>query len=60
MNEIMENQETKLYFEQAVHHEDQRDKDRREEACEGYCYISTVGWICRRETIRRKDLARSQ
>lgn len=57
MNEIVENKETQFNFEHAVHHEDQRKKDRREKACEGYCYVSTVGWICRRERFRRKDLA---
>jgi len=56
MNEIIENRETQLDFEKEVHHEDQREKDRREEPCEGYTYISTVGWICRRERFRRKDL----
>ena len=56
MNEIIENRETQLDFEKEVHHEDQREKDRREKPCEGYTYISTVGWICRRERFRRKDL----
>jgi hypothetical protein len=27
---------------------------RKKPAC-GFIYISTVGWICRREQIRRKD-----
>jgi hypothetical protein len=27
---------------------------RRAPAC-GYTYISTVGWICRREQFRRRD-----
>ena len=59
MNEIVENKEIQFDFEPAVHFEDHREKDRREKACEGYCYISTVGWICRRERFRRKDLAGS-
>ena len=42
-----------------VHHSDKREKDRRKELCEGYCYISTVGWICRRERFRRKGAART-
>jgi hypothetical protein len=29
--------------------------DRRRESCEGFTYVSTVGWICRREQFRRKD-----
>jgi hypothetical protein len=27
--------------------------DRRHMACKGFAYISTVGWICRREKQRR-------
>jgi hypothetical protein len=34
---------------------DRRDKDRRREPCEGFTYVSTVGWICRREKSRRKN-----
>lgn len=34
--------------------EERRDKERRLEYCEGYMYISTVGWICRRESKRRE------
>ena len=60
MNEIIENLETKFDFEQAIHHDDQRDEDRRKAPCEGFTYISVVGWICRREKIRRKALARPQ
>ena len=33
---------------------DRRSIDRRKCDCEGYTYISTVGWICRRERSRRK------
>ena len=29
-------------------------EDRRREPSEGYTYISTVGWIDRRERLRRK------
>jgi hypothetical protein len=29
--------------------------DRRQDDCEGFTYVSTVGWICRRERCRRKD-----
>lgn len=59
MNETMENQETKSDFDQAVHHDDHREKDRRKESSEGYLYISTVGWICRRERFRQMDSTRS-
>jgi hypothetical protein len=34
---------------------DRRNHDRRKEPCEGYTYVSMVGWICRREKSRRKD-----
>jgi len=40
---------------QMAHPENQREADRRKEACQGFTYVSTVGWICRREGIRRKD-----
>lgn len=29
--------------------------ERRKAHARGFKYISTVGWICRREQIRRKD-----
>jgi hypothetical protein len=32
-----------------------RKQDRRKKASPGFAYISIVGWICRREKIRRKD-----
>lgn len=32
---------------------DRRLNDRRKHTCEGYTYISMVGWICRRERRRR-------
>ncbi|MBC2713277.1 MAG: hypothetical protein HGJ94_20460 [Desulfosarcina sp.] len=60
MKEIKDNKETKFNFKQAGHRENQREKDRREELCEGFTYISTVGWICRREKTRRKDLESPQ
>lgn len=34
---------------------DRRNIDRRKEPCEGFTYVSMVGWICRREQSRRKD-----
>lgn len=50
------------------YHNDQIDETIPPDACErregterrrvpawGYTYISTVGWICRREQFRRKD-----
>ncbi len=32
-----------------------REEQRRREESAGFAYISTVGWICRREKTRRKD-----
>lgn len=57
MNEIKENKKDAFDSEQAICLKDHREEDRRKEACEGYTYISTVGWICRRERIRRKKIA---
>ena len=56
MGEIKENLKTRFDFEQEIGRKDQREKDRRKKSCEGYCYISTVGWICRRERFRRKGV----
>jgi len=33
---------------------DRRKRDRRRHVCKGFTRISTVGWICRREAVRRK------
>jgi hypothetical protein len=35
--------------------EDRRQECRRKLESKGYCYLSMVGWMCRREKIRRKD-----
>ena len=34
---------------------DQRKKKRRQRECEGYTYIQMVGWIDRREMLRRDE-----
>jgi len=47
--------EGRLNFEQDHHFESRWEEDRRREPGEGFTYISTVGWIDRRETLRRKD-----
>ncbi len=60
MKAIKDKKETKFDVEQEVHYGDKREKDRRKEPFDGFTYISTVGWICRREKIRRKNLARPQ
>ena len=47
--------ETRLNFEHKVDDSDRRYDDRRKEPGEGFTYVSTVGWICRREQCRRKS-----
>jgi hypothetical protein len=58
MNEHKETNITKdaqINFEQDLYFENRWKEDRRTEAGEGFTYISTVGWIDRRERLRRKD-----
>ena len=40
---------------QAAPENERRKEDRRKQACEGYWYIEMVGWMDRRESVRRKD-----
>jgi hypothetical protein len=47
--------EAQANLEQDAEFGDRRYIDRRKESCEGFTYISTVGWICRREQSRRKE-----
>lgn len=35
--------------------ENKRKSERRKNECEGYVYIEMVGWIDRRECLRRND-----
>ncbi len=44
-----------LNFKQAHHPENRLEEDRRREPSDGFTYISSVGWIDRRERLRRKD-----
>jgi hypothetical protein len=58
MVENKENNSTKstqISFEQGHHLESRSEKDRRKKQSEGFTYISSVGWIDRRERLRRKD-----
>jgi hypothetical protein len=41
--------------EQGIHLENRQEQDRRIESSKGFAYITTVGWIDRRERHRRKD-----
>jgi hypothetical protein len=47
--------EAQANLEQGADFSDRSDIDRRKEPCEGFTYVTTVGWICRREQSRRKD-----
>ena len=55
----MENKEKKtgpyVAFEQEAAFNNRRNIDRRKEPKRGFTYISTVGWVCRREQFRRKE-----
>lgn len=57
---MIENKEAKntenaqVDFEQSHHLKNRWKEDRRREPSEGFACMSIVGWICRRETIRRK------
>lgn len=39
----------------ALMDKDKRKCERRKRECEGYAYIEMVGWIDRREKLRRDD-----
>lgn len=49
------NQSPQATFQKNMELVNRRSEDRRTNECEGYTYISTVGWICRREKCRRKN-----
>ena len=42
-------------FKQGVDVINRRQVDRRRGPGKGFTYVSTVGWICRREQARRND-----
>jgi hypothetical protein len=48
-------QNARISFDQDPHIENRWEEDRRREPSEGFAYISSVGWIDRRERLRRKD-----
>lgn len=52
INDIMDDQ---FNPEQGIHLENRHEQDRRSEFSKGFTYITTVGWIDRRERLRRKD-----
>lgn len=46
-------QKSKSLPDEQVKGKNHRVKDRRQKYNKGYMYISIVGWICRREKLRR-------
>lgn len=46
--------DARLFFEQSHCFDNRMEEDRRTKPSEGYTYISSVGWIDRREKLRRK------
>lgn len=46
-------QEGKSSSDQKAKDKKRRVKDRRKVDSNGYMYVSVVGWICRREKLRR-------
>jgi hypothetical protein len=58
MNENKETslvRDTQLNFGQDNYFENRMENDRRSEPSQGFTYISSVGWIDRREKLRRKN-----
>ena len=45
----------RISFKQERNLDNRREKERRKKPSPGFTYISTVGWIDRREKLRRKD-----
>jgi hypothetical protein len=42
-------------FHKKVATKEYRIRERREKDCRGFIYVSIVGWICRRENVRREN-----
>jgi hypothetical protein len=58
MNEYKETdivKDAQLNIGQDHYFENRLEDDRRSEPGQGFTYISSVGWIDRREKLRRKD-----
>ena len=53
MQEEDDNRQHLPQFQTDADSSDRRSIERRKRVCEGYTYISAVGWICRRERSRR-------
>ncbi|MGD8835060.1 MAG: hypothetical protein PVJ19_08975 [Desulfobacteraceae bacterium] len=54
-NETNHNNDALVNLEQGFYDINQRSQDRRSSPSEGFTYISSVGWIDRREKLRRDD-----
>ena len=55
MKDQQEEQQDRVNPTKAVKDKCQRQTERRKQKCEGYCYIEMVGWMDRREKLRRDD-----
>jgi hypothetical protein len=55
MQERISNKESPIQSQRNKALFERRLKDRRMEKGKGYTYVSTVGWICRREKCRRSN-----
>lgn len=53
--ETNKTKDAKPNLDQDCYFENRQKQDRRTEASDSYTYISAVGWIDRREMLRRKD-----
>lgn len=54
MKDQREDQRVRGNRARATTRDERRKEDRRKQACLGYCYIEMVGWMDRRENVRRK------
>jgi hypothetical protein len=54
-NEAHNARESQRDNDQGYYFKKRQKQERRTEPSEGYTYISIVGWIDRRERLRRKD-----
>ncbi|BBO69884.1 hypothetical protein DSCA_38140 [Desulfosarcina alkanivorans] len=55
MDDQREEQHVRTNGARAALESERRQEDRRKKSCEGYCYIEMVGWMDRRESLRRRD-----
>ncbi|MGD8834332.1 MAG: hypothetical protein PVJ84_07680 [Desulfobacteraceae bacterium] len=54
-NETNTIKDAQINIEHDIYLENRQQQDLRSEPSKGYTYVSMVGWIDRRERLRRKD-----